>query len=35
VGDTVLVTGVVHTDKDLGAGYHYDVIVENARIKAE
>ena len=35
VGDTVLVTGVVHTDKDLGAGYHYDVIVEDARIKAE
>lgn len=35
VGDTVLVTGVVHTDKDLGAGYHYDVIVEDAKIKAE
>ena len=35
VGDTVLVTGVVHVDKDLGAGYHYDVIVEDARIKAE
>ncbi|MGZ6126447.1 MAG: nucleotide-binding protein [Myxococcales bacterium] len=35
LGDTVLVTGVVHTDKDLGAGYHYDVIVEDARIKAE
>jgi hypothetical protein len=35
VGDTVLVTGVVHTDKDLGAGYHYDVIVEDAMIKAE
>ena len=35
VGDTVLVTGVVHTDKDLGAGYHYDVIVEDAQIKAE
>jgi len=35
VGDTVLVTGVVNTDKDLGAGYHYDVIVEDAQIKAE
>jgi hypothetical protein len=35
VGDTVLVTGVVHLDKDLGAGYHYDVIVEDAKIKAE
>lgn len=35
VGDTVLVTGVVHLDKDLGAGYHYDVIVEDAKLKAE
>jgi hypothetical protein len=35
VGDTVLVTGVVHLDKDLGAGYHYDVIVEDAKIKPE
>lgn len=35
VGDTVLVTGVVHVDRDLGAGYHYDVIVEDAKIKAE
>ncbi len=35
VGETVLVTGVVHVDKDLGAGYHYDVIVEDAKIKAE
>lgn len=35
VGQTVLVTGVVHLDKDLGAGYHYDVIVEDAKIKAE
>lgn len=35
VGSTVLVTGVVHLDKDLGAGYHYDVIVEDAQIKTE
>jgi hypothetical protein len=35
VGDTVLVTGVVHLDRDLGAGYRYDVIVEDARIKTE
>lgn len=35
VGATVLVTGVVHLDKDLGAGYRYDVIVEDAQIKAE
>jgi hypothetical protein len=35
VGATVLVTGTVTTDKDLGGGYHYDVLVENARLKAE
>lgn len=35
VGDTVLVTGIVRLDRDLGAGYHYDVIVEDARIKTE
>jgi hypothetical protein len=35
VGSTVLVTGVVHLDKDLGAGYHYDVLVEDAQIKTE
>ena len=35
VGDTVLVTGIVNLDKDLGAGYHYDVLVENAKLKAE
>ena len=32
VGDVVLVKGVVHTDKDFGAGYSYAVIVENAKI---
>ncbi len=35
VGDTVLVTGIVHLDRDLGAGYHYDVIVEDAQVKLE
>jgi len=35
VGSTVVVTGVVHLDKDLGAGYHYAVIVEDAKIKVE
>jgi uncharacterized protein YdeI (BOF family) len=35
VGSTVVVTGVVHLDKDLGAGYRYEVIVEDAKIKAE
>lgn len=35
VGDTVLVTGVVHLDRDLGAGYLYDVLVEDARVQTE
>ena len=35
VGDTVVVTGTVHLDLDLGAGYHCQVIVEDARIEAE
>jgi hypothetical protein len=32
VGDLVVVTGTVAVDKDFGAGYRYDVIVENATI---
>jgi hypothetical protein len=35
VGDTVLVTGVVTTNKDFGAGYKYDVILEDANVKVE
>jgi starvation-inducible outer membrane lipoprotein len=35
VGDVVVVSGTVHLDRDLGAGYHYDVIVEDAQVKAE
>jgi len=35
VGSTVVITGVVHLDKDLGAGYHYDLIVEDATLKHE
>ena len=35
VGATVLVSGTVHLDRDLGAGYRYDVIVEDARVKTE
>jgi hypothetical protein len=30
VGDTVLVEGVIHTDKNLGMGYVYSVILEDA-----
>jgi hypothetical protein len=35
VGDTVLVEGAVTLDKDLGAGYKYDVIIEDAKVKVE
>lgn len=35
VGDTVLVDGVVATDKDFGSGYKYAVIVEDAKITIE
>jgi len=35
VGDTVLVRGTLHTDKDFGFGYRYDVIVEDARVATE
>lgn len=35
VGDTVLVTGVLHLDKDFGFGYKYAIIVEDATIKTE
>jgi len=33
VGDVVTVTGIVGTNKDFGAGYTYDVIVEKASLK--
>ncbi len=32
VGDVVTITGVVHVDKDFGAGYRYPVIIEEAKI---
>lgn len=35
VGDTVLVRGTLNTDRDFGAGYRYDVIVEDARVTVE
>ena len=35
VGDTVVVTGQVSVNKDFGIGYQYDVIIENAEVKAE
>ena len=33
VGDTIVVTGTVRTDLDLGMGYTYAVMVENAKTK--
>ena len=35
VGATVLLEGTVTLDKDLGAGYNYDVIIEDAKVKIE
>ncbi|HLL23303.1 MAG TPA: OB-fold nucleic acid binding domain-containing protein, partial [Kofleriaceae bacterium] len=35
VGDIVVVRGTLAVDKDFGAGYHYDVIVENATLAAK
>jgi hypothetical protein len=35
VGSVVLVEGKVHTDKDLGAGYSFSVIVEDAKVTKE
>jgi hypothetical protein len=32
VGDVIVVTGVVRTDKDFGAGYSYPVMIEDATI---
>lgn len=33
VGETLLVEGTIALDRDIGAGYRYDVILENARAK--
>ena len=35
VGDLVLVTGTLGSDRDFGSGYKYALIVENAKVKAE
>jgi hypothetical protein len=35
VGNLVLVRGKLQTDRDLGAGYHYDVIIEDAVLTVE
>ena len=35
VGDTVLVSGTMVLNKDFGAGYKYDLIIEDATITVE
>jgi hypothetical protein len=35
VGQSVVVTGVVATDRDFGFGYAYDVMIEDARVVVE
>jgi len=35
LGDTVLVTGSLSTDRDFGGGYRYTVIVEDAKVTVE
>jgi hypothetical protein len=35
VGNTVLVHGKLGTDKDLGFGYHYDIIIEDGTVTVE
>ena len=35
VGDTVLVSGKVSTDRDFGAGYKYAVMIEDAEVAVE
>jgi len=32
VGDTVTITGTVRTNRDLGAGYTYELLVEDAKV---
>ena len=34
-GEQVVVTGILTTNKDFGAGYRYEVIVENAQLARE
>jgi len=33
IGDVVVVKGIVHTDRDLGSGYSYKVLVEEATLQ--
>jgi len=33
IGDVVTVKGIIHTDKDFGAGYSYKVLIEEATLQ--
>jgi len=33
IGDVILVKGAVHTDRDLGSGYAYKVLIEDATLQ--
>jgi hypothetical protein len=33
IGDVVTAKGIVHTNKDFGAGYYYNVIIEEATLQ--
>ena len=35
INDTVIVKGVLHYDKDIGSGYFFPAIIEDAKIKIE
>jgi len=35
IGDVVVVSGTLTTNKNLGMGYHYDAIIEKAQMKVE
>ena len=35
VGDTVLIKGLLTVDKNIGSGYHYAVIIEDAKLSIE
>jgi hypothetical protein len=35
VGDIVVVSGMLTTDKDIGSGYFFPLIIENAEVKAD
>jgi hypothetical protein len=35
IGEVVMVTGKLQFDKDLGSGYFFPVIVEDAKVKVE